>query len=430
MRTSLAIMTAAFAASLALSAPAEAGVAYKTLHAFCAAANCTDGSKAMSAPVADASGNYYGTTQTGGGANDGTVYQMTFDGARWHYKRIHSFCAKAGCADGSTPFGSLVVDTQGNLYGLTSSGGAKGFGAVFEMSMTGGVWKYRVIHSFCFKSGCVDGEFPKYSSLTYQGQASGVLYDGMSPLYGTTQYGGAQGVGAVFSLTPDATQTRWTALVLHSFCSKTLCADGSQPYSGVTVDAMGNLFGTTNIGGAYNHGALYELSFTGTNWAETVLYSFCAGGGFCADGDGPIAGLTSDGAGNYYGTTYFGGGHAKGEVFKLTPNGIRSTVTALYSFCAETNCADGENPWAGVTLDASGRIYGATYGGGANNEGIVFELAGTKLSTFFNLFSFGDTKHPGTYPFSAPVLDKSGALYGTTGLGGGNDFGTLYKLTP
>ncbi|MBV9989767.1 MAG: hypothetical protein JOZ72_00615 [Alphaproteobacteria bacterium] len=424
MRTIFALTVAV----ATLAATAADATQYKPLHAFCGLNNCSDGSKPWATPTGDGAGNYYGTTYSGGAPSDsGTVYRMHYDGTRWVYSRVHVFCTKMDCPDGAHPRAQLIVGTDGTLYGTASDGGRYGWGTIFSIAPDGSGWTYKVLHHFCAKSGCPDGARPTYAGLSYQGQQPGALYDGTSPLYGTTVNGGSQNQGTVYTLTPGA--TKWTQKVIHNFCSEASCADGGQVDAPVTVDAMGRVFGTTTVGGDYNHGNIFALTH-GAAWHYTSLYSFCAGGGFCSDGDGAVSQLVVDGQGDLIGTTYFGGAHAKGSVFKLVPNGAHSTFSTLYSFCAQANCADGQNPQASVTLDAQGRLYGTTYGGGSGNKGTVFKLSGANLSTFTSLHSFGTTTTSGSYPTAGLALDMSGTLYGLTITGGANDLGLFYSIAP
>src|SRR5262249_50663939 len=154
------------------------------------------------------------------------------------------------------------------------------------------------------------------------------------------------GGGIVFKVTPGGTET-----VLYSFCAQAGCADGSNPRAGVVIDAQGNLYGTTFHGGAQNAGVVFKVTPAGS---ETVLYSFCSQSG-CTDGSHPQAGVVLDANGNVYGTTDTGGANGKGTVFKVTPAG---TETVLHSFCSQSRCADGASPQAALTLDANGNLFG------------------------------------------------------------------------
>jgi uncharacterized repeat protein (TIGR03803 family) len=284
---------------------------------------------------------------------------------------LYSFCSQTNCADGAQPVAGLIMDGAGNLYGTTQGGGnASGQGVVFQLRRhhqhRGTAWTETVLYSFCSQTDCADGARP----------SAGLTIDGAGNLYGTTGIGG-NGRGVVFELTPDQTPTAWTETVLYRFCAQSNCADGAYPEAGLIMDGAGNLYGTTafgGIGGAGGGGVVFELTpgQTGTAWTETMLYSFCAQTN-CADGEFPYAGLIMDGAGNLYGTTYYGGG--RGVVFQLTPDetGAAWTETVLYRFCSHTNCPDGAYPEAGLIMDGTGNLYGTTVIGG-NGSGVVFAL--------------------------------------------------------
>jgi uncharacterized repeat protein (TIGR03803 family) len=324
------------------------------LHNFCAQSGCTDGSSPIAGLVLDQRGNLYGTTYYGGAYGAGAVFKLTPTGK---YTVLHSFCAQTNCTDGASPIAGLVLDQKGNLYGTTYNGGAYGFGSVFKLTPTG---KEKVLYSFCPQSGCIDGESPY----------AGLVLDLNGNLYGTTTQGGSNstdcvfGCGVVFKLTPEGKET-----VLYNFCSQTYCADGAEPYAGLVLDQKGNLYGTTVEGGAYAYGVAFKLT---PESKETILYTFCAETN-CTDGLGPAAGLVFDQKGNLYGTTEYGGApRDSGVAFKLTPEGKE---TVLYSFCWLDNCADGEYPMAAVVFDQKGNLYGTTYHGGAyGNAGVIFKL--------------------------------------------------------
>ncbi|MFI5115931.1 MAG: choice-of-anchor tandem repeat GloVer-containing protein, partial [Terriglobales bacterium] len=274
------------------------------------------------------------------------ILLVTGIGAAAQEKVLYTF--QGGTGDGAFPQAGLIFDTAGNLYGTTSLGGAYGFGTVFELTPTaGGTWTEKVLYSF--KNDGTDGSNPK----------AGVIFDAAGNLYGTTSLGGAgvcqgAGCGTVFELTPAAGGT-WTEKVLHSFGGAT---DGVIPEAGLIFDAAGNLYGTTGYGGPYNWGTVFELTpAAGGTWTENVLYSFQGG----ADGAGPAAGLVFDAAGNLYGTTEVGGagvcqGNGCGTVFELTPAaGGTWTENVLYRF---QSGADGANPYDALIFDAAGNLYG------------------------------------------------------------------------
>jgi uncharacterized repeat protein (TIGR03803 family) len=355
------------------------------LHSFCSERGCADGETPEAGLITDGSGHIYGTTESGGTRGFGTVFELTPNAARtkWTETVLHSFCADVGCTDGSGPVAGLIMDGSGQLYGTTIFGGAKngcsviagGCGAVFKLTPNASrtKWTETVLYSFCAKANCVDGFKPE----------AGLIMDESGHLYGTTSEGAAHRAGAVFELTPNAAKTTWTETVLHSLCSEPGCIDGGSPRAGLIVDKAGNLYGTTQEGGAYGEGTVFELTpdTARTKWTETLLHTFCAGIN-CTDGNQPYAGLIMDGSGHLYGTTFEGGAHGYGTVFELIPNASKTvwTETVLYSFCAQSSsgiCADGSDPEAGVIIDGSGNLYGTTFQGGADvgyPYGVVFEL--------------------------------------------------------
>jgi uncharacterized repeat protein (TIGR03803 family) len=215
--------------------------------------------------------------------------------------------------------------------------------------------------------------------------------------------------------------------VLYSFCAEINCTDGNSPRAGLISDSSGNLYGTTEFGGAYEEGTVFKLAPDGT---ETVLYSFCAEIN-CTDGAYPLAGLIMDAAGNLYGMAPNGGTYGGGTVFRLAPDG---TETVLYSFCAQTNCTDGGGP-TGLIADSSGNLYGTTGRGGEGDCkygcGTVFKLAPDGTETVLHAFNGGSD---GRTPLAGVIADNAGNLYGTTFYGGGtrchSGCGTVFKLAP
>jgi uncharacterized repeat protein (TIGR03803 family) len=197
--------------------------------------------------------------------------------------------------------------------------------------------------------------------------------------------------------------------------------DGEDPYSGVLRDKAGNLYGTTQYGGAKGgFGTVYKLTAKGK---LTLLHSFAG----TPDGVNPFAGLLMDAAGNLYGTTYYGGTNGGfGTVFKLTPKG---KLTLLHSFAG---MPDGQNPYARLIRDSAGNLYGTTFYGGTSGYGAVFKLDTVGKLTILHSFS-GSTD--GAHPIAGLILDKAGSLYGTTSDGGDlncgfSGCGTVFKVTP
>ena len=291
-----------------------------------------DGSTPYGALAIDSSGNLYGTTIQGGTSNLGVVFKVTSSGTE---TVLHSFTGKP---DGSTPYGGLILDSSGNLYGTTVAGGSSNTGTVFKTTSTGTT---TVLHSF---TGNPDGSLP-YGSL---------VIDSPGNLYGTTKQGGSSNLGTVFKTTSTGTTT-----VLHSFAGN---PDGSTPYyDGLVRDSSGNLYGTTTLGGGSNLGTVFKTTSTGTT---TVLHSFAGN----PDGSTPYGGLVVDSSGNLYGTTVNGGSSNTGTIFKTTSTG---TTTVLHSF---TGNPDGSLPYGSLVIDSSGNLYGPTTQGGKSNLGTVFKI--------------------------------------------------------
>jgi uncharacterized repeat protein (TIGR03803 family) len=434
----------AFAAVAAI--PAGAGP-YKVLHSFCSGGSCGDGSQPKAALTMDLSGNLFGTAAVGGHSGHGTVFELTrSETGKLKFDRIYSFCPRGNCSDGANPFGSLIVDTQGNLFGTAAAGGNVNQGAVFKLSPGGRKgWTETVIYNFCQQSGCSDGAAPA-AGLTYAGAASGALYDGTSSLYGTTTRGGSNNLGSVFSLTPNGDV--WEEGVIYSFCmlGGEACTDGKSPQSALLLDSSGNLFGTTVTGGGHNvggdsegAGVLYQLAPNGDGtWTQTVLHHFCSSN-HCADGARPFDTPIMDATGALFGTTSGGGkncaegqGYGCGTIFKLIPQGDNSPETILYAFCSKKNCKDGFAPGGGVTMDSSGNLFGTTRVGGNTVEGggVLYELGVDSYNVLHRFCSLANCAD-GNLPDASLVLDSAGTLYGTTvygGTGQGVDSGTVFEF--
>jgi hypothetical protein len=310
--------------------------------------------------VFDSAGNLYGTTYYGGRGNCsercGVVFELTptSDG-KWKESVLYAF---SGGADGGIPIGGVIFDAAGNLYGTA----ALGWGVVFELTPTSrGEWKEKVLYT-----GRKDGIHP----------SDGLLFDAAGNLYGAAFGGGGNcsgGCGAVFQLVPRS-NGKWREKVLHAFSGMN---DGGYPNGGLILDSAGNLYGTTNLGGnrgdcqGFGCGVVFRLTPTSNGgWKETVLHTFTGG----RDGAGPVY-LTLDAAGNLYGTTRDGGltnCQYCGVAFELTPTSNGEwKETVLHSF---TGGKDGGSPASGLILDGKGNLYGAAYDGGADGWGVVFEL--------------------------------------------------------
>jgi uncharacterized repeat protein (TIGR03803 family) len=255
---------------------------------------------------------------------------------------------------------------------------------------------------------------------------SSLIFDPAGNLYGTTDYGGAHNAGTVFELARK-TGGGWIEKVLHSFSSTG--TDGYAPEGGLVFDAAGNLYGTTNYGGTdHSYGTVFELTpSAGGGWAEHVLFSFDG----ATSGEYPVGGLVLDAGGNLYGVAAAGGSSNYGTVFELTPHsgGIWSEKT-VHTFTG----ANGVSPSGSLTFDAAGNLYGTTGAGGTPGAGTVFKLTpadggGWSETILYNFLGNSD----GAYPASKLVFDTAGNLYGTTVKGGGSGaggYGTVFELTP
>jgi uncharacterized repeat protein (TIGR03803 family) len=232
-------------------------------------------------------------------------------------------------------------------------------------------------------------------------------------LYGTTNAGGAYGAGTVFGVTAKGKET-----VLYSFTGKT---DGANPQAPLIMNAVGNIYGTTSAGGLNGNGTVFKMGRKAGGWTEKVLYSFGSG----TDGTIPVAGVIFDAAGNIYGTTSAGGSYGYGTVFQLKSSKSKWTENILHDF---QNASDGAVPYSGLILDQSGNLYGAATEGGTDGGGTVFEMTPSKSSwTFTVLYSLPGWGISGTY--RNLLLDASGNIYATTHCDGANNSGTIYELT-
>jgi uncharacterized repeat protein (TIGR03803 family) len=381
----------------------------------------------ISGPVIDASGNLYGTTYGVGSCSVGcgSVFKLNLltDG-RYFYQTLYNF--RGGARDGENPYGAPILDSAGNIYGTTTTGGFAG--VVYKLSPLGnGKYKETVIHNFA-EHDSNDGQQP-YSTLAF---------DKAGSLYGTTNQGGGgfggtfclNGCGTVFKLAPNADGT-WTESVIHSFPGTAGNTDGQNPHGGVVFDSAGNLWGTTQTGGNMEAclqfldptgcGIVFELTpqADGT-WAETVFEFSGESTGF-----NPWDGLVIDKADNLYGMVTNGGG-GNGAVFKLTPKaggGVTETIIHPFTVCG-TVCTDGANPENGLTIDESGNLYGTTDlgggGGGPTGNGVVFKLTpnpnGTWTEKILHRFTGGAD---GAFPLDDRVaVDSAGDVFGTAFNGG------------
>jgi uncharacterized repeat protein (TIGR03803 family) len=311
--------------------------------------------------------------------------------------------------DGAQPYAGLVA-YDGNLYGTTVYGGAKGAGTIFEISPSGGtpttLWS--------FKGSSGDGAYPYGTLVQVKGK-----------FYGTTSGGGASGCGTVFEFTPPAKSGEdGTVIIMHSF----KVTDGNSPVAALVMGTDGYFYGTTMQGGAKNEGTVFKIGPT-SPYPLTSLYSFCSKAS-CADGSFPQASLVQYTNGNFYGTTASGGTNGVGTIFTYTPgkNGNVGTVAIVHSF----NDTEGEFPYSGLVLTTNGTFYGTTesgglYNGQLNGQGTIFEFdPGNDILTVAYVFGGNITAYGGN-PYGA-LVEYNGNFYGTTSVGGANGYGTAFEI--
>jgi uncharacterized repeat protein (TIGR03803 family) len=384
--------------------------------------------------TADTAGNLYGATINGGAHGRGTVYELTppaVAGGKWTQSVLYSF---QGGNDGAVAWGGLVMDSAGNLYGTTEHGGGSGStcgtsgcGTVFQLvppTLPGGAWTENILYRFDGKHG----DYPVADNL---------VIDPAGNLYGTTDTGGIYQRepygGTVFRLSPPTVSGgTWAQSVLHSFGSP---HDGINPIGKLVLDQAGNVYGTTEYGGAGTAcgtfggcGIVFQLAppaVHGASWTETVLYNFQGGN----DGGLARGGVVFDKNGSLFGTTLIGGTFNSGTIFELTPQSDAWAETVLYSFIGDP---DGAQPIDGVILANSGALYGTTVGGGASG-GTVFKLSPPTSTTSdwteTTLLVFSEASD-GFNPWGNVLLEKDGKLLGTAALGGKSSLGTVFEIVP
>ncbi len=403
--------------SLLFCAAAVAQSTETVLYSF---AGRPDGVSPSGGLLFDSAGNIYGTTVSGGthsctyNVGCGTVYELTPSANGYIETILYNFCGtnnSSTCNDGANPSGGLIWDRFGNLYGATFGGGI-GDGIVFELSppvSQGNSWTETTLWEFGIRKN--DGIHP------YQGRLN---WDTAGNLYGTTWDGGSHGDGTVFELSPNGSGG-WNEKVLLNFSG----ANGEAPVYGVAIDAAGNLYGTAPYGGPVTAscssgcGTVFELSPAANGWIRRLIY-----GPTGMNGSNPFSTLSIDSEGNLYGTLAYGGesgcyaDRGCGVLFRLAPNsegefkkysvllnaqtgnpmaGVavgadggligtsywgnnvyeikNGTAATLYQFCSQPACADGTDPSAGIPVLHNGIIYGNTLGGGEFGNGVVYSVS-------------------------------------------------------
>lgn len=394
----------------ALSARAQT---FNVIHSF---AGGLDGFQPFAGVTIDQGDNLYGTTTE---HVRGSVFQMRHRSGGWTLTTLYQF----GFGEW-IPQSRIIQGPGGALYGTTSTGGTSP--NCFEFGC-GTVYGIRPPQTICRTSSCPwAATFVSFTGN--DGDAPGFVdpaFDAAGNMYVTTTAGGTSFDGNIVQLTRTGGGV-WTPTDIHDFSGP----DGISPYSGVTLDAQGNLYGTTWMGGPNGFGTVYRLSPSGSGWTLTTLYAFRN----TSDGADPVGGLAFDQAGNLYGTTEKGGSGNGGVVFELSPSGGGWNFTVLHSFTG-TN-----GPQATLTIDAAGNLYGTTYSVGAFQEGSVFKLTRTNGGwTFTDLHDFTGGSD-GANPLGGVTLDSGGNMYGTAAYGGiesnncpsdsNPGCGTVWEITP
>jgi hypothetical protein len=385
-----------------------------------------------------ANGVLYGVSGSGGAFNQGTVFVLSPPAAgqpSWSVQVIYSF---QGAADGSSPTGGLIGDTNGVLYGVARSDGAGGGGTVFSLAppaQAGDAWTETTLHAF---TGGRDGIFPA--------EDAGLVMDTAGALYGTTINGGL-GHGTVFRLRPPATgSTAWTETILHAFAGG---KDGYFPEAGLLAGPGGVLYGTTSGGGASftcpgGCGTAFRLTPPAApkgKWAHAAIHSETK-----ADGADPYGSLVSDAAGNLYGVDLLGGGASAcslgcGTMFRLVTPTAAAPGWKRQTLHAFTSGADSEFPMSALVLGNDGTLWGAAGGAYPNRLGATFSLtppaAGGKKWTDTIIHTFLGGAADGASPSAGLTLGAGGVLFGVTNAGGsggagicGGGCGTMYQIVP
>jgi uncharacterized repeat protein (TIGR03803 family) len=396
------------AVALVLASVAYAQVSEQEIFSF----NGYSGISPSSGLTADSAGRLYGAAFEGGKTNSfcqagcGVLYVLApKSGGGWEYRRLYAFQIGIMSQD-LFPGGQLVIDAVGNIYGVTGIRESAP-GEIYRMSPNSdGSWTETILHVFDINDG-----FP----------GGGLAMDAAGNLYGTNIHGGTSGLGTVYQLTPNSDGS-WSYTVIHNFGPS---PDGYDSMGEVAFDSAGHLYGTTQGGGRFNQGTVFELSPNASGgWKERILYSFTGG----ADQGRPNGPVLLDARGNLYGTTS-NGDNGPGTVFELLHNSNGTwTEKTLHTFAKDG--IDGNFPASGLILDRSGNLYGTTQSGGANNQGTVYKM--TRLgggawaeSVIYNFVnSFGNSNWP------SGLMLRNGAMYGTTQYGGASNSGAVFQIKP
>jgi uncharacterized repeat protein (TIGR03803 family) len=394
---------------------ARAAAREKILYSF---GSGGDAQYPMAALTFDGRGNLFGTSSGGGAFGNGAIFELSPNHGGWTEKVLYSF---TGNEDGYAPQGGLIRDKKGNFYGTASGGGdlscdTVGCGVVFELSPAHkGPWKYIVLHQFV--GGNNDGDLP----------TGKLAFDTKGNLYGETIHGGEFDGGVVFEV--KLTQDGWQESAIYIFG-----VTGGAPIGGLVFDKAGNVYGAAELDGL---GTVFELSPNNNGtWMETDLHDFNG-----SDGENPAAGLAIDAAGNLYGTTMLGGGpycfgqYGCGNAFEVSPDGHGGwTENTLHTFTGGSS--DGQSPQGVLLLGPSGKLYGTTAEGGGTGCnfgfgcGSVFRLEPTANGWKETVLHRFRGPRDGKQPLAGLIRDSKNRLYGTTDFGGAHGVGSVFEIIP
>ena len=380
----------------------------------------SNGLRPFGALTAAPDGNLYGMTSSGGAHSGGTIVQVTTAGA---VNAIYSFNPSTG---GAYPFGNLIVGSDGNLYGNTSTNGGTIPAVFFNVTTTGTLTplatsiKYNVfsrgLGADFYGSGTDSSGNNIIADVAPSGSATALYtYPPAGPtspgapliqtsdgtFYGTSRGGGSSNFGTIFKMTPAGTITS-----LVPFTQST----GGMPLAPLLLGLDNNFYGTTSQYGAGNYGSIFKVTSSGT-LTTLVSFSYNFGGG-------PDSALTQTSDGSFLGTTPYGGTNGDGNVYKLPTTGPLSN---LYAF---TSGAPGSTSSA-LVLGSDGNYYGTTSVGGTANQGTAYKISST--GTFASLASFGAAT--GEFPVGNLVLARDGNFYGVTTGGGSASDGTVFMMS-
>ena len=392
-RPELLILTIAL---LAASLPAMGAVTYTVINTF----NGSNGAQPLAGVVFDKLGNLYGTTSMGG-LGAGVVFRLSPNGNGWTETVLYQFGSRT--KDGTFPVGKVVLDNKGNIFGTTNRGGAFDAGTIFELKRNGSSYSEIVLHSF---GNGTDGAYP----------TSGLIADAAGNGYGTTYYGGtgtnctALGVtsscGTVYQVSG---KNGFTYKVIHNFTGG---SDGAFPWSDLSMDASGHLFGECVYGSGYGKGLLYEMINSNGQWTEKLIHPW----GNKDDGTYIYGGVTFDPVGNMFGVSSQGGAHGgQGTLFEFTTDGNSWLEHNLHGF---GTALDGQFPMGSLVVDSADDIFGVTRDGGVYGYGMVYEVLFTQnnwVEKDLHDFTGGND---GATTYATMVADANGNLYGTTTYGG------------